>query len=285
MRRWRMSREPVLRKRTSANKQLERDDDSNKSHPALVSEDAVLGGRLRLRQLRHGHRFGHDAIVLAAACPGRAGEKAVDLGAGVGAAGLALAARIGGIGVTLVEVDPHLAALAAKNAELNGLSARVHVANLDVTAPARAFAAAGLVPESQMRILMNPPFNDPARQRPSPDDKRRSAHVSAGGMLAAWVRTAARLLRRSGTLALIWRAQGLAEVLDALAPAFGGVSVLPIHSKVERPALRVIVRARKGSRAPLLLFPGFFLNDAAGRPTAQAEAVLREGATLPLAEI
>ena len=76
----------------------------------------MLGGRLRLRQPARGHRFGHDAILLAAACPARAGEQVVDLGAGVGAAGLALAARVDGMPVTLVEIDPQLAALAAENA-------------------------------------------------------------------------------------------------------------------------------------------------------------------------
>src|SRR5580698_1936593 len=84
--------------------------------PADVSEDAILGGRLILRQPRRGHRFGHDAILLAAAVSARAGEHAVELGAGVGAAGLALAHRIGGLSVTLVEIDRALVALAAANA-------------------------------------------------------------------------------------------------------------------------------------------------------------------------
>src|SRR5229473_3780911 len=75
------------------------------------TDDAVLGGRLRLRQPARGHRVGHDAILLAAACPARAGERVVDLGAGVGAAGLALAARVPDATVTLVEIDPELAAL------------------------------------------------------------------------------------------------------------------------------------------------------------------------------
>src|ERR1700694_4330386 len=100
----------------------------------LQSEDAVLGGRLRLRQFKHGHRVGHDAILLAAACPGRAGERAADLGAGGGAAGLAVSARVEGINVTLVEVDARLAVLARENTQLNGLAARVSVANLDVMA-------------------------------------------------------------------------------------------------------------------------------------------------------
>ena len=106
--------------------------------------DAVLGGRLRLEQPRRGHRFGHDAILLAAACPARKGERAVDLGAGVGAAGLALAKRIDGLMVMLVEVDAQLAALAMENVRRNGLALRVSTALLDVAAPARAFAAAGL---------------------------------------------------------------------------------------------------------------------------------------------
>jgi tRNA1(Val) A37 N6-methylase TrmN6 len=253
--------------------------------PADVTEDAVLGGRLRVKQPRRGHRVGHDAILLAAACPARVGERVVDLGAGVGAAGLALALRVDGSKITLVEVDAGLAALAAENARANGLSGRVRSVVLDVTAPARAFAAAGLAPDSVDRVLMNPPFNDPARQRASPDRRRRLAHAGPGGTLAAWTKTAARLLRARGTLTLIWRTDGLAEILRVLDPAFGAAAVLPIHPRPAEPAIRILVRATKGSRAPLALLPGLVLNDVSGRPTAAAESVLREGAALPLSEI
>jgi tRNA1(Val) A37 N6-methylase TrmN6 len=249
-----------------------------------LTDDAVLGGRLRLRQPARGHRVGHDAILLAAATPALAGEHAVDLGAGVGGAGLALAARVGGVRVTLAEVDPGLAALAAGNAERNALAARVRAVVLDVTAPARALTAAGLGAGCAARVLMNPPFNDPMRQRTSPDRGRRLAHAGRDDALRAWVKTAGRLVRPRGTLSLIWRADGLADVLHALAGAFGAVLVLPVHGKPAEPAIRVLVRATKASRAPLALLPGFILNDAAGRPTAQAEAVLRAGAALPLGE-
>ena len=248
-----------------------------------LSEDAVLGGRLRLRQPKRGHRVGHDAILLAAAVPARAGEAVVDLGAGVGAAGLALAVRVGGIKLTLVELAPQLAALAAENARLNGLSAQV--AALDVAAPARAFAAAGLRPEQTARVLMNPPFNDPARQRASPDRGRRLAHVAPRATLAAWTKTAARLLGPRGTLTLIWRADGLGDVLEALKPAFGAATVLPIYAKPDESAIRVLVRATKASRAPLQLLPGLVLHDPAGRATVAANAILRAGEALPLAQI
>lgn len=250
---------------------------------AEFTEDAILGGALRLRQPKRGHRVGHDAVLLAAATPGRSGEHAVELGAGVGAAGLALAKRVDGLSVSLVEINTGLVAFAQQNAALNELSDRVHAVALDVAAPARAFAAAGLPPGSAKRVLMNPPFNDPARQKTSPDPRRRSAHAAPEGLLVTWVRRADTLLAANGTLTLIWRADGLSDVLAALGRGFGGVAILGIHPRPDAAAIRILVRASKGSRAPLTILPGLTLNNVEGRPTAEAEAVLRGGAALPLA--
>ncbi len=251
---------------------------------AETSDDAALGGKLVLRQPVRGHRFGHDAILLAAATAARAGEQAVEFGAGVGAAGLALARRIEGLAVTLVEIDPALAALARDNAARNGLASRVRAVCLDVAAPAAAFAAAGLAAGlaagSADRVLMNPPFNAP--QNPSPDPGRRAARTAADDTLARWLAAAARLLRPSGAVTLIWRADGLGELLAALVKDFGAISILPIHPKPGMPAIRVLAGAAKHSGGPLSLLPGFLLADADGRPSAQAESVLRDGAVLPL---
>ncbi len=250
--------------------------------PAFT-DDAALGGRLTLRQPARGHRFGHDAILLAAATPAAAGEVAIDLGAGVGAAGLALARRVAGSTVRLVEIDRGLAALARENAERNGLHERVTVHALDVAAPAAAFMAAGLDAGCADRVLMNPPFHEEGRAQASPDAGRRAAHVAPAGALATWLGTAARLLRAGGTLSLIHRADGLGGLLAALAPAFGAVTLEPVHPKPGAAAIRILLCAAKGSAAPLRLLPGLVLNDENGRPSREAEAVLRHGAALPLA--
>src|SRR5215831_16512265 len=93
---------------------------------AECTEDAFLGGRLRLRQPKSGHRAGHDAMLLAAATSVRPGDRVVEFGAGVGAAGLALAKRANGaVALTLVEIEPQLAGLARDNAAANGLAADV----------------------------------------------------------------------------------------------------------------------------------------------------------------
>jgi tRNA1(Val) A37 N6-methylase TrmN6 len=245
--------------------------------PPNTSEDAVLGGRLVLRQPLRGHRFGHDAILLAAATSARPGARAVDLGAGVGVAGLALARRVPGTFVTLVEIDVALAALAGENAQRNGLGDRVRAICLDVTAPAGVFAAAGLAAGSADCVMMNPPFN--ALQNPSPIADRRSAHAAPPGLLQQWVRTASRLVRPSGALTLIWRADDVAEVLAALR-GFGAVSLLPVYPKPGAAAVRVLARAQRASRGALTILPGLLLADTAGRPTDDAENILRGGRAL-----
>jgi len=245
-----------------------------------TTDDAVLGGRVRLKQKKKGHRVGHDAILLAAATNAQPGDRVVEFGAGVGAAGLALAVRCPDVAVTLLEIDPELSDIAAQNIVRNGLDQRVRVITLDVTAPADDFAAEGIGPGSADHVLMNPPFNNPARQNVSPDPARRAAHAG-DGIIADWTTAAAWVLHSAGTLTLIWRADGLDEVLAALGDRFGGIAVLPVHGRAGAPAIRVVVQARKGSRAPLTLLPGLNLNDEAGKPTAEAEAVLRGAQALP----
>lgn len=245
-----------------------------------ITEDAFLDGRLRLRQPRKGHRAGHDAILLAAATDARPGERVVEFGAGAGAAGLALASRIEGIDLTLVDVDEHLVALAQENAALNGIECRAVV--LDVAAKADAFSGAGLAPDSADRVLMNPPFNDAGRHQPSPDLGRRAAHEAGPSTLQNWIHAARRLLKPGGTLTLIWRADGVGDILAALGRGFAGIAILPVHPKPGAPAIRVLVQAEKGSGAPLRLLPGLVLNSDAGKPAPRADAVLRGEETLRL---
>jgi tRNA1(Val) A37 N6-methylase TrmN6 len=257
---------------------------SSDTASADTTLDAVLGGRLKLRQPRRGHRVGHDAILLAAATGGAYGERAVELGAGVGAAGLALARRNPGMRVTLVEIDPTLCALARENARINGFAERVSVLAHDVTMPG-LFGVDALSPGSADRVLMNPPFNDSARQNVSPDSARALAHAAPADTLARWAAAAERALARNGVLTLIWRADGLAQALEVLSRSFGALALLPVHPRPGAPAIRVLIRAGKAERAPLALLPGLELNDAGGRPSVAAEEVLREGALLPLAAL
>jgi tRNA1(Val) A37 N6-methylase TrmN6 len=186
-----------------------------------------------------------------------------------------------GIDLVLVEIDPTLAGLARHNAAANAIAAEVIV--LDVESASSAFAAANLLPDSVDAVLMNPPFNDSARHRPSPDSAREVAHVATVTTLEGWIHAARRILKPKGTLTLIWRADGIADVLAALERGFGSLELLPVHADVTVPAIRILIRAIKGGRAPTRLHTSLVLNDESGAPNKEVEDILTGKGILPLA--
>lgn len=239
-----------------------------------VTEDAFLGGRLLLRQPAGGHRAGTDAILLAAAAPASVSGLALDIGAGVGAAGLSLAALRPGLIFGLVENDPPLAALARTNVAANGFEQSGAVYEADLLDP-ESRSAAGLSQGSAALVISNPPFLDAARVRPSPKAGKRSAHVMpAGATLGSWIGACLALLMDGGMLILIHRADALPEMLAALERRCGDIGLLPVYPQAGRPAVRILLRARKGSRAPLSIAPPLILHES-GKFTPAADALHR----------
>lgn len=247
--------------------------------PGETTRDAVLGGRLMLTQPKAGHRVGHDAILLAAAAPATA-RRMMDLGAGVGAAGLAFLTRCRQAEGVLVEIDPVLADLARANAAANGLSARCRAVPADVTALGRSAGPPEVAAGDADLVLMNPPYNARTTHNVSPHGGRALAHDATSDLLEGWVRSAYRCLAPGGTLCLIHRPQALAEILAALAGRFGAAELIPLFPAPGAPAARLIVRALKGRRTPPALLPGLVLAGGDGRPSAAAEAILRDAQPL-----
>jgi tRNA1(Val) A37 N6-methylase TrmN6 len=207
--------------------------------------------------------------MLAAAVPARAGDEVLELGAGVGTASLCLAARVVGSLVFGAEIDPALAALANANARANGARAWFDAANVFD------------LPESLKRefahVLCNPPFHGEAGEA-SPDPAKDRA--LRGGRLGDWLVAGVKRTKVGGTFTTIIRADRLSEALSHL-PA-RGVSILPLWPRERMPAKRVIVQVLKGSGAAPALLPGLVLHGSDGRYTQEADAVLRDGASLAL---
>ncbi len=240
---------------------------------AQVSEDRLLGGRVALRQPAEGYRAAVDPVLLAAAVPARLGERVLELGCGVGAAVLCLAARVPGLEVSGLELQPELAELAQANAAANTVHLRVLQG--DVAAPPKDLGS------GYRRVLLNPPFHPPEATASPREDKDRANREGAAG-LRVWLDLAVRRLRQGGTLTLIYRADRLAELLAAMPSGAGDLRLLPLWPQAGRPARRVVVQATCGSRAALTLLPGLALHAADGGFTAEAEAVLRDAAPLPM---
>jgi len=249
-----------------------------------VTEDAFLGGALNILQLRSGYRAGLDAVMLAAAVPADAHVplRVLDVGAGVGTAGLCLARRVPFAQVVLLEKEPQLAALAAENIVRNDLAARVRVVAGVIGGGATDWRALGIIEESFGHVIANPPFHDTDAGTLPPDALKAGAHAMPGGELEAWARFMARMTAPGGEATMIHKADALARVLAVFEPRFGALRILPLHPRLGAPAHRVLVQGVKGSRGPLQLLPGLVLHAEGNAFTPAAQDILRAGAPLPM---
>ncbi len=248
-----------------------------------IVTDAILDGRLRLRQPRTGHKAGTDAILLAAAAEPRKDDRMVDVGAGVGTVGLALGLREATLTGVLLDIDPANGALAGENCRLNGLDGRLRVAVADLFDPASR-KAAGLETGAASLVVTNPPFLIGRESRPSPHPGRARAHSldATGGSRqhGDWLRAALSLLAPKGRLHLIHRPDALAALLFVCEGRLGALRIRPIFGKPNTPAIRIILSGVKGSRAPASIEPSLVLHEDDGRFTAAAEAIHRGDALI-----
>lgn len=237
-----------------------------------MSGDFLLGGAVRHTQGPAGHRTGLEPVLLAACVPALAGERVLEGGTGAGAALLCLAHRVRGIAGVGVELNPDQAALARANVAANGLK-DLEILDADLTAYhfTQRFDHA----------FANPPFH-PAQATGSPDPARLLARQAPGGLFAAWAQALASPLRHRGTLSFVTSAATLAACLDGFARAgLGSPTIFPLWPRAGQPAKLVLLQGVRGGRGPTRLLPGLVLHAPEGGYTAQAHAVLYEGAGLP----
>ncbi|MEO0939023.1 MAG: methyltransferase [Pseudomonadota bacterium] len=237
-----------------------------------LRRDAFLGGRVHLWQPVRGYRAGVDPVLLAAAVPAQAGQSVLDLGCGSGAAGLCLAARVPGVLVTGLERQAGYAALAVRN-------------GMDVVEGDVAAIPAALRARSFDHVIANPPYFDRAQGARALDAGREGA-MGEETPLEAWVDAAARRLKHHGYAHFIHRPERLPDLACACQARLGSVEVLPLAPRARRAPSLILVRARKGGRAPFRLhFPRILhrgdVHEADGDDyTAEFAGIFRAAAAL-----
>lgn len=249
----------------------------------MTSEDALtldrfLGGALAVWQPRRGYRAGVDPVLLAASVPDGV-QTVLDLGCGVGVAGLCVAHRLRNVRVTGLELQPDYADLARRNAAENDLPVEVFTGDL-VRMPealrARRFD----------HVIANPPYFR-RDQSVAASDPGREVALGEGVALELWVQAAARRVVDRGQVTFVQRAERLPELIAAFSHHLGSVEVLPLIPRAGRDCQLVLIRGRKLGRAPFRLLAGLRVHDGAEHGSDRADytpeitAVLRNGASLP----
>ncbi len=237
-------------------------------------ETTLLGGRVRLMQFAHGLRAGLDAVMVAAACPAKEGQRVLDLGCGTGAAGLCVRARVD-VALTGVDIQSELVALAQESALLNGWDAEFIAGDL---------RDKGVVASDMFdHAICNPPYMQAGAWYDTPDKVRSKQLGKQDGdaTLAAWMDTLYRAVRPGGSVSVIHRADHADKIIQAFGPRFGGMELWTLHPHDGEAAGRIVIRALKARKSPVKIHPGIVLHRQEGGWTETAEGILSHLHGLP----
>ena len=247
--------------------------------PVSLTEDAFLGGRLRVLQPEKGYRAGIDAVFLAASIPCVAGETLFEAGIGTGVAALCAIARNPTIHVTGIEIAARYAMLCEENAKRNGFGHSLRVIHADVKEALRKDLSHLPQHGSFSHAFANPPYFEEGKSTPSQNLLKAQAHAFGPEDLDIWVKVMHTMVALRGTVTVVHRAETLGKILGAMEDRSGDIRIAPLYAREGTAASRVIVQGVKGSKAPMQLLPGLVLHTDNSQFTPDAEAVLRDGST------
>lgn len=238
----------------------------------LETEHTTLfEGKVTVWQPIQGYRFALDSLVLAAFTPVKSKQTVLELGIGVGAASLALAFQHSDISIHGIEIQTDILPITQKNIDANNWSDRFKLFTGNLT---------DRLVEGHFydHVMMNPPFFEQHTYTNSPHEYKTLSHGENEGVLKDWIFEAHRALKSRGYLTIVHTSRRLDEILTILSVKFGSIEVFPLWPKVGQPAKRVLIRARKGVKSPLVLHAGLVLHHQRdGTFTNEAALIIHKG--------
>lgn len=237
------------------------------------TEDYLLDKRVKIFQPVNGYRASTDAVLLSALVKNvKKGDKILDVGSGTGAVSLCLANRFQtqNPDITGLELQPELAELSNKSAEANGFGSFLHYHVRDIHTK-DSFPA----PCSFQHVITNPPYTD--HDMPSPNPCKALAHNHKASSLTEWLRFCLKMSAPQGMLYMVNRVEALNETLIAFYGKAGDIQIIPLFTKPEQNAKRILLIAKKDSKAPTRILPPLVIHENGGY-TPQAHKILRLGA-------
>jgi len=246
-----------------------------------LTDDAFLGGALHILQPLKGYRAGIDAVLLAASLNLGEHKKArvLDVGSGVGVAGLCIATRCTEASVTLLEKQSVLSGLAHKNVVRNKFESRVHIANCDVLAPV---STAKVRQHMFDHVISNPPYYDDNKIRNSANSLKAQSNAMPQDALQHWIKFMAQATKPGGSATIVHLAERLPDILKYFTMYFGEICVQPLHPRLNKKASRILLRGIRDSKAPMQISPGVTLHNSKDSFCPEIERVLRNPVIWPI---
>lgn len=236
------------------------------------TNDYLLDRRVKIMQPVNGYRASTDAVMVSSLVHKvKKGDKILDVGSGTGAISLCLAARFFSQApqITGLELQPELAELANLSAAANGFENILHYYNCNIQNKPDF-----ITPSTFQHVISNPPYTD--HDMPSPNPGKAMAHNHTGLTLSDWIKFCIKMLAPQGMFYMINRAEAVDEILAAIHGKLGNIVLIPLFTKAQDKAKRVMITAKKASKTPTVIYPAFTVHTNDGY-TDKAFAVLREG--------
>lgn len=236
------------------------------------TEDYLLDRQVKIFQPVDGYRASTDAVMVSSLVKSvNNGDKILDVGSGTGAISLCLASRFQQKKPQIIGLDlqAKLVELSNLSAQANGFDEFLSYYNCDIREKLNFIKA-----NYFNHVITNPPYTD--HDMPSPNISKAFAHNHNNFNLTEWISFCLKMLQPYGMFYMINRAEAIEEILYSLYGKAGNIKVIPLFTKAQDKAKRVMVIAQKTSKTPTEILPQFIVHAEEGY-TTKAHNILREG--------
>ena len=235
----------------------------------------LLRGRIQMHQGKDGLRAGMDAVLLGATPI--SGARVLELGCGVAPALLCYGYRESESSLYGIEINAEDVALARKNAVVNGMQGRMNTIAGDFS-DTRFMREQGIDSNSFDLVLMNPPFYRRDQYTVPKHVARQSSHIEETP-LAHWIAHSICYAKQFGWIAMIHLPERLPEILAGFGDKVGNIHLLPVHSRAEQKAKRLMIFGQKSRAEDCSVLPALVMHDKDGY-TQEAKRILEDAQSL-----
>ncbi len=213
--------------------------------------------------------FGMDAVLLSDFAMARPGDRVADLGTGTGILPLLISGRAAHTVFDAFEIQPDMADMARRSVTLNSLESRITIHEKDLR------QAADVLPRGQKDLVIcNPPYGKAGSTLQNPVDALRIARHEGTCTLLEIVHVAKLLLKNGGRLAMVFPAQRMLELMDAMRQEkIEPKRLRLVYPKADKPPNLVLIDGVKDGKPQLHLLPPLIVYDASGNPTQELDRI------------
>lgn len=243
------------------------------------TKNYLLDKKITIFQPVDGYRASTDAIILSSVIKKiKKGENILDVGSGTGAISLCLAHRFKDIVSQILglELQEQLCNLSNQSSKENSFENFLQYINFDIRS--KINEKSKIKPVSFSHIISNPPYSQ--SDMPSPNDSKKTAHNHQDFSLKQWIDFCIKMIKPKGFFYMINRAEAVDEILSCIREKLGNIKIIPIYSKEQMDAKRVIIIAQKDNKSASKISKGLIVHNNDGSYTDIANSILRDGAIL-----